>query len=174
MRPRLRSEPLTSVSNASRYEFELRVWREKLLLDSWAALSRAMRFPLLIPLVAAICNFCVTLFVSSRGLRSTLSRVYLLWGLSITVWNFGTYFLFVVNNPYEALFLARFLQFGVIFIPVSLFHLSLLIAQIPIKKYIHFFYLFGGMLAVTNFTNFFIPGFRNVGYAYYSVAGPGF
>ena len=133
-----------------------------------------MRFPLLIPLVAAICNFCVTLFVSSRGLRSTLSRVYLLWGLSITVWNFGTYFLFVVNNPYEALFWARFLQFGVIFIPVSLFHLSLLIAQIPIKKYIHFFYLFGGMLAVTNFTNFFIPGVRNVGYAYYSVAGPGF
>ena len=133
-----------------------------------------MRFPLLIPLVAAICNFCVTLFVSSRGLRSTLSRVYLLWGLSITVWNFGTYFLFVVNNPYEALFWARFLQFGVIFIPVSLFHLSLLIAQIPIRKYIHFFYLFGGMLALTNFTNFFIPGVRNVGYAYYSVAGPGF
>jgi signal transduction histidine kinase len=137
-----------------------------------------MTFPQLIPLAAAICNLCVTLFVCSRGMRSTLSRVFLLWGLSIMVWNFGTYFLFVLGNQPEnhhaALMWARFLQMGVIFIPVSLFHLTLLIAQIQVKKYIYLVYLFGVILALTNFTDFFIPDVRYVGYAWYSKAGLGF
>src|SRR2546422_481947 len=48
-----------------------------------------MRFFELIPLVGSICNLFVTVFVLTRGLRSTIRRVFLLWGTSIAFWNFS-------------------------------------------------------------------------------------
>jgi signal transduction histidine kinase len=128
----------------------------------------------LVPLIGAVCNLLVTLFVSTRGLRSTVNRVYLLWGISLTIWNLGTYALFVVDNASAALFWARFLQFGVIFTPVTLFHLSLLIAQIPVGRYMKALYGLQIALALSNLTPFFIRDVRFNGYAYYSIAGPGF
>ena len=128
----------------------------------------------LIPFVAAITNLVLSLFVFSRDHKSTLNRVYLLWGTSIFVWNLGTYLLFQVSNPEDALFFARFLQFGVIFLPVSLFHLCCLIAGISRRRLFKGLYAVAVGLALTNFTPFFIRDVKNVGYAYYSEAGPGF
>ena len=128
----------------------------------------------LVPLVGAICNLLVTLFVFSRGMRLKINRIYFVWGICISIWNFGTFFMFRVTSAEEALWWARFLQFGVIFIPITLFHLSSLIAQVPMPRLIYIFYVVSGLLALSNLTDFFIAGVRNVGYAYYSVAGPGF
>src|ERR1700722_3431101 len=93
-----------------------------------------MKFSELIPLLASILNFLLTMFVFTRDRRATINRVYLLWGVSLTVWNLGTFFMFTVpsgeSNSSEALFWAKFLQFGVIFLPISLFHLGLLIARV--------------------------------------------
>jgi hypothetical protein len=136
-----------------------------------------MRVAALIPLIAAICNLVVAVFVLTHKGRSTLSRVFLLWALSIVVWNFGTYFMFIVpqDREHDALFWARFLQFGVIFIPVSLIHLSLLIAQIRVGRAIYFLYAFHCLLALSNFTSFFIPrvDYKQRLHAWYSVAVPG-
>ena len=139
-----------------------------------------MTFSELIPLLASILNFLLTLFVFTRDRRATVNRVYLLWGASLTVWNLGTYFMFTVppKQEYysEALFWAKFLQFGVIFLPRSgLFHLGLLIARIPSGRIIPMLYTLHVMLALTNFTSFFVEGVTNVTtYAWYSVGGPGF
>ena len=128
----------------------------------------------LIPLVGSVLNILLALFVFSRGYRMTVIRVYSLLGLCIAIWNLGTYFLFVVKDDRQALFWARFLQYGVIFIPVLLFHLSLLVAQIPVGKYIPVLYALHCILALSNFSDFFIKDVVRVSYAYYSRAGPGF
>ena len=111
-----------------------------------------MKFSELIPLSAAIINFGLTVFVFSRDYRSTLNRVYLLWGVSITVWNFGVFMLFSIPEGEQyrqtALFWARFLQFGVIFLPISLFHLCLLITKFHLRKPLLFLYGLQGLLAV--------------------------
>ncbi|MBI5775670.1 MAG: hypothetical protein HZA89_18280 [Verrucomicrobia bacterium] len=133
-----------------------------------------MKFSELIPLTAAVTNLALTIFVLTRDLRSTLNRVYLLWGLSIVVWNTGTFFMFHTQSAQTAEFWGRFLHLGVIFLPVSLFHLCLLIAQIRVSRAIWLLYGWFGLLALSNFTGFFTSGVRNLGYAYYSVAGPGF
>jgi len=133
-----------------------------------------MNFFQYIPLVAALSNFVVTLLVVCRDPRPALNRIFALWGISLTVWNLGTFYMFRVTNQDDALFWARFLQYGVIFIPISLFHLSLLIAHIQPPKYFKWLYAVPIGLAVSNFFGYFITGVRSVGYAYYSVAGPGF
>ncbi|KAF0174924.1 MAG: Integral membrane sensor signal transduction histidine kinase [Limisphaerales bacterium] len=133
-----------------------------------------MSFSAFIPLTAAITNLALTLFVLTRDLRSQLNRVFLLWGLSIVVWNLGTFFMFTVEQPEDALFWCRFLHFGVIFIPVSMFHLALLVAQVPVTPRIRWLYGWFALLALLNLTPYFTAGVRNAGYAFYSVAGPGF
>ncbi|MDB6039150.1 MAG: hypothetical protein JWM99_2991, partial [Verrucomicrobiales bacterium] len=130
----------------------------------------------LIPLCAAIINFGLTIFVLTRNLSGVVIRVYSLWGLAVTIWNLGTYFMFRAKSPVDALFWAHFLQFGVLFVPLSLSHLCLLIAHIPIKRAFYLVYLFVIGLAITNIgpNRFFVASVEDLGYAYYSVAGPGF
>lgn len=126
----------------------------------------------LIPLTAAAVNLALTLAVLSRNAKTTLGRVYALWGLSITVWNIGTVFMFQVRDPGQALFWARFLHFGVIFLPLGLFHLCLLIAHISKPTLVRALYVLQILFAASNFTGLFVSGVRDVGYAYYSVGGP--
>src|ERR1700679_2569655 len=79
----------------------------------------AMRFGELIPLIGAVLNFSLALFVLLQNPRAAVSRVYFLLGVCFAIWNFGTFQMFRVTTVKEALFWARFLQCGVIFIPLA-------------------------------------------------------
>lgn len=129
-----------------------------------------------IPLTAAVVNLALTLFVLSRGLRSNVKRVYVLWGLSVSLWNMGTFFMFIVKSESKAMVWAHILQFGVIFLPISLAHLCLLIANVSWGRAIYILYAFSIGLALSNFTSFFVKGVEYLPQlgAYYSQAGPGF
>ncbi len=138
-----------------------------------------MKFGELIPLIGALLNFSLALFVLFQSPRSVVSRAYFLLGTSFAIWNFGTFWMFRIppgQEHYEnALFWARFLQFGVIFIPIALCHVSFLVAQIRIPKWLTIgAYVFHILLFLSNFTDFFLEGVKNVGYAWYSLAGTGF
>ena len=135
-----------------------------------------MKFLALAPLLGAICNFCLSIFVLASDRKSRLNQVFFAWGLCITIWNLGSYGLFLTasDDPGTALQWARFLQYGVIFIPVTLLHLSLLIAQVRVGRIIICLYLFQTGLAWLNANNLFIKGVRQLEFAWYSVAGPGF
>ena len=128
----------------------------------------------LIPLLAAVVNFALLLFVLTRDRRSLLNRVFLLWGISMTSWNLGTFFMFRVQDPTAAEFWARFQHFGLIFLPLSLLHLSMLISQIRVPRLLAALYVWFGLLALSNFTDFFITGARESGWAFYAIAGPGY
>src|SRR5687768_17172409 len=95
-----------------------------------------MRFGELIPLIGALLNFSLALFVLFQNPRATVSRVYFVLGISFAIWNFGTFWMFRIQTAEDALFWARFLQFGVIFIPLTLCHVSFLVAQIRIPRWI--------------------------------------
>ena len=134
-----------------------------------------MRFAELIPLTGAVLNFSLAVFVLLQNPRATIARVYFLLGLCLAIWNFGTFQMFRVDDYEHALFWARFLQAGVIFIPLTLFHISSLVAHVRVpRKIVVALYSLHICLFLSNFTDFFLAGVRNVGYAWYSVAGPGF
>jgi signal transduction histidine kinase len=128
----------------------------------------------LIPLTAAITNIALTLFVLSRAMRAQFQRVFLLWGMSIATWSLGTFFMFHVHTPEEAMFWSKVQNLGLIFLPVSLFHISLLVCQIQLPKFLNWLYLWFGSLAVLNYTEYFTVGVRESGWAYYAIAGPGY
>lgn len=138
-----------------------------------------MKFGELIPLIGALLNFSLAVFVLMQNPRAAVARVYFLMGMCFAVWNYGTFWMFRVpagaEHYQEALYWARFLQFGVIFIPLTLCHVSFLVAQIRIPRWVVWVaYSFHIGLFLSNFTDFFLEGVKNVGYAWYSVAGAGF
>ena len=84
-------------------------------------------------LTAMVFNIVLTVLVLARDYRSTLHRVYMLWGISVTLWNFGVFHLSQPNVSHaDAFFWAKVLQLGVIFIPISMFHLGLVISRTKI------------------------------------------
>lgn len=132
-------------------------------------------FPELSALIAVVCNLALALFVFARNLRSHITRVYLLWGISVVLWNLGAYHLFRVEHPADALFWATVLQFGVILLPVSNLHLCLLVSRVSIGRWLPAFYLIHIGLLISLFCGYFIQDrMRHLGYVWYSMAGPGF
>lgn len=133
-----------------------------------------IQFFQLISIGAAILNLLLAVFLLTRQFRSSVNRTYFLWGASIALWNIGVFFMFRVSDEAAAVFWARVLHMGVIFLPVSLFHLALLVAQIRVGKWIHAFYGLQMLFAILNTTPLFIAGASHAGYAWYSVAGPAY
>jgi signal transduction histidine kinase len=127
-----------------------------------------------VPLLGAIFNVVLSAFVLGSDRRSKLNQVFFWWGLCITIWNFGTFLLFRATNPEDAYRWAKLMQFGVIFIPVTMLHLCVLLTGYRAGRWLRGLYLFHGALAVLNVFDYFIKSARFVGYAYYSEAGPGF
>src|SRR5271156_3565205 len=123
-------------------------------------------------LAATLFNVALTVLVLTRDFRSMLHRVYLGWGISVTLWNLGVFHLSQPISHEEAFAWAKVLQLGVIFMPVTLFHLCVIIAQarrvtrlMPILYLIHFGF------AASLYFNKFIIDVRHLDVGYWSVPG---
>jgi len=128
----------------------------------------------LVPLFAAFVNLGLALFVFTRDPRLRINQVFMMWGASLAIWNAGAFMMFRVTNHEEALLWARILHFGVIFIPVSILHLTALLSRRNLRVSLFLAYGFTLALAASNFTGLFIRDVRYIGYAWFAVAGPGF
>ncbi len=134
-----------------------------------------MNFAAYVPLAAALLNALLTFFVLRAGVQASTRGAYLAFGVSIAIWNFGTFQMFRVHSHVEAMGWARFLQIGVIFLPISLFHLCLRTCNIERKKLILGLYAAGVCLVGTVFAGLFIADVRDAGYgAWYSIGGIAF
>jgi signal transduction histidine kinase len=147
--------------------------RHQALAAIWQMMSEYFQY---VPLLGAIVNLALSLFVLGSDRRSRLNQVFFAWALSITIWNFGTFALFrtapgALSDAYNW---AKFMQYGVIFIPVTMLHLCLLLVGIKPGRWLVGLYVFHGALALLNLLDLFIRGTRHLGYAHYSIAGPGF
>ena len=133
-----------------------------------------MTFFSYVPLLGGVFNLALSIFVYASERRSRLNQVFFAWALSIAIWNLGTFALFQKQDAESAYRWAKLMQFGVIFIPVTMLHLCLLLTGRKPGKWLVFLYCFHGVLAVMNAFGWFISGVHFVGYAYYSTAGIGF
>jgi len=125
-------------------------------------------------LTAISFNAALTLMVLTRDFRSKLHRIYLAWGIAATLWNLGVYHLSLNIDNSDAFFWAKMLQLGIMFIPVILFHLCMVIAQVRTGWLMPAMYLLHVGFAVSLYFNKFIVGVRPLAVGYWSIPGPGF
>jgi signal transduction histidine kinase len=125
-------------------------------------------------LTATLFNIVLTLLVLGRDYRSPLHRVYMLWGISVTLWNLGVFHLSQHIDSATAFRWAKVLQLGVIFMPITLFHLCLIISKVRARGIVVGLYLVHIGFAVSLFMGKFIVDVRLLDVGYWSVPGPGF
>ena len=133
-----------------------------------------MKFFQYAPLFGALLNFALSVFVLASDRRSRLNQVFFAWGICISIWNAGTFALFRAGTVSEADLAAVLMQYGVIFLPVTMLHMTVELCGYKARHLLIFLYLCHLGFAVLNGAGLFISGVRWVGYAYYSIAGPGF
>ncbi len=125
-------------------------------------------------LAAILCNVVLAVMVLGRDFRSKLHRICLGWGVAVTLWNLGVFHLSQNIGPDEAFHWAKVLQLGVLFIPLTLFHICMVIAESRSRWLVPALYLIHVGFAISLFFNKYIIGVRLLPVGYWSVPGPGF
>jgi signal transduction histidine kinase len=125
--------------------------------------------------VAAISvNALLTVVVLARDHRSKLHRIYLGWGVAVTLWNLGVYHLSQHISRDDAFFWAKVLQLGIMFIPVIVFHMCMVVGQTRTGWLMPALYLVHVGFAISLFFNQFIVGVRLLTDGYWSIPGRAF
>ena len=124
------------------------------------------------PLIAAIANFLLAFFVLYQAPGQTLNRVFFFFGLAVSIWTFGAFMMFRVEDAESALLWTRILHVGVILLPLTFFHLAMLISESRLTRHAHLLYWLGLPFLLADFTPYFIRDVKYVGYGYFGVAGP--
>jgi signal transduction histidine kinase len=126
-------------------------------------------------LTAIFFNVVLTVMVVARDYRFKLNRIYLGWGVAVTLWNLGVFHLSLDDiGPAEAFFWAKVLQLGIMFIPVIIFHLCMVIGQARTGWLMPALYLLHVGFAISLCFNKFIIGVRHLAVGYWSIPGPAF
>jgi signal transduction histidine kinase len=130
-------------------------------------------------LLALLCNGVIALLILWRGQRAAINRTYLVWTLAMATWNLGSFALFRIpagppgsEAEHMALIWAYVVQVGVITVPITNLHLTLLIAQVSWPRLLRVLTALYGGLMVSLVSGYFIKGVYHIGYKWYSVPGP--
>ncbi len=83
----------------------------------------------MLPLLGAIFTITLGFFVWIKKPSSSLSILFFLYSLALTVWLFGTFELFNATNDQSAIFWDRFIYGGVVLIPIFLYHFGLVYSE---------------------------------------------
>ena len=124
--------------------------------------------------IISILSFLLGFFVFLKSRKSLINRAYLDLMLSISLWSFGLYRVFLSLSEAIALFWCHFLYIGSIFIPTSfvIFVLKFLGLQQKNKNLVKLLYSSSFLFVVLNFTPLFIKGVeKKLNFIYWAKPG---
>ena len=101
---------------------------------------------------AGVFHLVLAAFVFTRDPSAKVNRTYLIWGVALTVWNLATYYKYHYrNDPEVARRWLQILHLSLVWLPVSILHLSLLVAQTRRKPLVPVIYAITIGLSMTIF-----------------------
>jgi len=127
------------------------------------------------PLISSILFFLFGLFVFLKNKKSALNTAFLSVCLVTFWWQFSWFILFSFHSRAVADYLVKIGYLGIIFIPITFFHFSLLLPENKkkINIFIKYFAYFIGLIfsACLFFTNYLVNGFYDYFWGFYPRAG---
>lgn len=135
-----------------------------------------MRFYEITCLVAGLFHLVLTVFVISRDPRSKINRVYCLWGFALVLWNLSAFLKLQPAMAHHTLLLVRMVHLGLVFLPISIFHLCLLIAEVRQRRLLPVLYaIHVGLAATVMFGDWYVESLINTGpFGAFAQPGPAF
>jgi len=120
-------------------------------------------------LAALIVTFSLGLFVYNKNRRSPVNITFSRWLFILTIWHFGSFFTYNVNNTEHALIASRITHAGAILIPPTFLHfiLTFLGQQKQKKILILCAYTIAFLFEFLNLTPYFINSVSRLSFNYY-------
>ena len=119
-------------------------------------------------LIALLVNSFLFIFVW-RNRSDRIHTVYSFFSLCVIVWTSCAFLLFYNLTDTQALFVARLLHVGIIFIPALFFHFICLLTDAKAaKKYLFLIYSTSFIFLALNFFGFLIRSVRKTNFGFYS------
>jgi len=81
-----------------------------------------MNVVVLMPLLSAVLVIVLGVFIFIKDIRNIVNILYLLFSISIFIWLFGTYMMFISQTHEVAFYWDKFVYIGVVFIPALIYH----------------------------------------------------
>ena len=124
-------------------------------------------------LVCAILFLCTGLYVYLKNRKAIAHKIFCLFFLAVSTWQFGFFKVFLSESEAQALFWVRFIWTGVIFIPILFYHFTVVFLDKRNKSLqITVNYLLGSLfLSFLWLSNWFIDGTYHYFWGYYGKAG---
>ena len=85
-------------------------------------------------LISGISSLLLGLFVFGKNRKLRLNQVFFFFTLSCAIWLLGSFMMLKSKTDQEAIFWDRVVYFGVVFIPILAYHVSLLFSKIKNQK----------------------------------------
>lgn len=124
---------------------------------------------------AGLLNLGLTILIVRRNPNSSLNRVYMMWSLAVVLWNFASCPLVSGVDERYAYRWMLMLQTGVLLLPATLFHLSVVTAEIRIPRLIlPAIYASTAGFVIALFLGGMITGVEKLGVGYWAVANWGY
>ncbi|MFH1674768.1 MAG: PAS domain S-box protein, partial [Pseudomonadota bacterium] len=126
------------------------------------------------PLISSILILFLGAFVFLKNRKSIINRTFFLECLSVFLWLFGYGMMYSTRNEAFALWCAKFVYTGVVFIPTFFYHfaVSFLHKEKERKQSIALAYVFGCVfLVVLHSSNSFVAGVYKYYWGYYTKVG---
>ncbi|MEK7120233.1 MAG: ATP-binding protein, partial [Patescibacteria group bacterium] len=111
----------------------------------------------IISLLGAILVVGLGFLVFLKNKKLALHKIFLLLNLAVGVWLFGTFKMLNAPSDLQAIFWDRFIYAGVIFVPVLMYHFSVIFTKIPVKKSLIFLaYVLSFLFLAISRTDYFV------------------
>jgi len=116
-----------------------------------------LTLPAIYPLISALCVFFLGLFVFIKNPKKPLNFTFSLHALSISLWLFGTFMMFLnVDNYDMAIFWDRFIYGSVVFIPAFMYHFCLALTERRPNKLLYIAYALSIIFFFLSRTDYFV------------------
>jgi len=94
-----------------------------------------MNVTIFLPLISAILVFFLGFFVFMKGKRDRVNFTFALFAFAITIWMLGTFMMFLNKDDISRIiFWDKFVYFGVVYIPVIMYHFGLALTRNKLIK----------------------------------------
>jgi len=130
----------------------------------------------LLPLIAAFANLIVCIYILYINPKNNLNRLYGLFALSLAIWSFGSYFVFISTSVSHALFWKKISTLGAVLTSLFLFHFVLVFSKnkFAYRKIVLIpLYLSGGLIIVMECTTSLLTvSMHQMYWGYTEIVGP--
>lgn len=134
-----------------------------------------MEFFWLPPFFAGISDLFLALLVIQRAPHRTLNRVFTLFALSLTSWNFDIAALYFFTDYDLALQWSENFRYGMLFIPPTVFHLALVLTgrlTLPNRFFLAAGYIAAFILALANSQGILVQRLESSTWGFYPLGAP--